>query len=59
VADGTRGIRIDPAWPELPDGHHPVTELAAPVQGSLSPFGDVEFPLDSVNYEHPETVINR
>ncbi|HEY1966349.1 MAG TPA: hypothetical protein VGH89_00270 [Pseudonocardia sp.] len=59
MADGPRDTRIDPAWPQLPDGAHPVSELAAPVQGSLSPFGDVEFPLDSVNYEHPVTVINR
>jgi hypothetical protein len=59
VAEGTRRARIDPSWPQLPDGDHPVTELAAPVQGSLSPFGDLEFPLDSVPYEHPVTEINR
>ena len=51
--------RIDPSWPELPEGEHPVTELASPVQGSLSPFGDVEFPLDSVPYVHPVTEINK
>ena len=54
-----RRARIDPTWPQLPDGEHPVSELASEVQGSLSPFGDVEFPLDSVPYEHPVTVINR
>jgi hypothetical protein len=59
VADGTREDRIDPSWPELPAGEHPVSELASPVQGSLSPFGDLEFPLDSVPYEHPVTEINR
>ena len=51
--------RIDPTWPHLPEGEHPVTELAAPVQGSLSPFGDLEFPLEQVPYEHPVTEINR
>jgi hypothetical protein len=59
VAKGTREGRIDPDWPHLPDGEHPVSELASPVQASLSPFGDVEFPLDTVSYVHPETVINR
>lgn len=51
--------RIDPSWPQLQDGEHPVSELAADRQGSLSPFGDVSFPLKSVPYEHPETEINR
>ena len=51
--------RRDPSWPDLPDGEHPVSELAAPTQGSLSPFGDLEFPLEEVPYEHPETRINR
>jgi hypothetical protein len=57
--EDARGVRIDPSWPQLPEGDHPVSELAAPVQGSLSPFGDLVFPLDSVPYEHPITVINR
>ena len=38
------------------DGHLPVSEFAAEVQGGLSPFGeDVEFPLplDQVAYRHP------
>jgi hypothetical protein len=38
------------------EGHLPVTEFAAEVQGGLSPFGeDVEFPLpaDQVAYVHP------
>lgn len=51
--------RIDPGWPELPDGEHPLTELLGPVQGNMSPFGEVTFPLDSVPYEHPVTEINR
>jgi hypothetical protein len=59
VAKSDRPGRIDPTWPELPDGEHPVTELAAPVQGSLSPFGDVEFPLPEVPYVHPVTKVNK
>ena len=50
--------RIDPAWPQVPDGH-PVTELTSDVQGNLSPFGEVQFPLDEVPYEHPVTEVNR
>lgn len=40
----------------VPEGHLPVSEFAAEVQGGLSPFGeDVEFPLpaDEVAYRHP------
>jgi succinate dehydrogenase / fumarate reductase iron-sulfur subunit len=40
----------------VPDGHLPVSEFAAQVQGGLSPFGeDVEFPLpaDRIAYRHP------
>lgn len=59
MAKRDRPGRIDPTWPELPDGEHPVTELASPVQGSLSPFGDLEFPLPEVPYVHPVTVINK
>lgn len=54
-----RPERIDPEWPEVPDGGHPVSELAASTQGSMSPFGELEFPLPSVPYEHPVTEINR
>jgi hypothetical protein len=52
----------DPTWPADPTrGEHPVTELASDRQGSLSPFGDLTFPLpeDQVPYVHPVTVINR
>ncbi|HET8641492.1 MAG TPA: hypothetical protein VFM37_06115 [Pseudonocardiaceae bacterium] len=53
-----RSARIDPAWPDVP---HPVSEVAAAVQGALSPFGDVEFPLpaEELPYVHPETKINK
>lgn len=58
---GKRGKGVDPTWPELPDGAHPVSEFNADRQGALSPFGDLEFPLDpsKVPYRHPTTVINR
>lgn len=59
MANAPRSGRIDPTWPDLPDGEHPISELAAPVQGSLSPFGDIEFPVDDLPYEHPVTEINR
>lgn len=54
--------RIDPHWPAGSTDHeHPVSELAADRQGSLSPFGDEEFPqpADRLPYVHPVTVINR
>lgn len=54
--------RIDPQWPGGESGHdHPVSELAADRQGSLSPYGDEEFPVpaDTLPYVHPVTEINR
>ena len=51
--------RIDPSWPQVPEGEHPVSELASDRQGALSPYGDVTFPLDTVPYVHPETEINK
>ena len=51
--------RRDPSWPALSDGDHPVTELTSDVQGNLSPFGDLQFPLEQVPYEHPITEVNR
>jgi hypothetical protein len=59
VAKQSDPARVDPTWPHLPDGEHPVSEALAPTQGSLSPFGDVEFPLQDVPYVHPVTEINR
>ena len=52
----------DPTWPGDPArGEHPVTELASDRQGSLSPFGDLTFPLpaDDLPYTHPVTVVNK
>jgi hypothetical protein len=56
-----RTDRIDPTWPSWSEEDHPVSELAAPVQGALSPFGEVIFPLppDQLLYQHPHTEINR
>ena len=59
MAKPARPGRVDPTWPDLPDGEHPISEFAASMQGSYSPFGDLEFPLDEVPYVHPHTVINR
>jgi hypothetical protein len=55
-----RSDRIDPAWPQDAPGDHPVSELAADRQGSLSPFGSLAFPVDAseLHYEHPHTEIN-
>lgn len=55
-----RTERTDPAWPDH-GGAQPVTELAAPLQGALSPFGDIQFPLpaDELPYVHPVTKINK
>lgn len=52
--------RIDPSWPQdLPDGEHPVSEIASPLQGASSPFGEIMFPVEDVPYVHPVTEINR
>ncbi|AHH93924.1 hypothetical protein GCM10010174_72010 [Kutzneria viridogrisea] len=56
-----RPERIDPTWPPVPEGEHPVSELASDRQGALSPFGELTFPVevDALPYEHPVTEINR
>ncbi|MGH3793724.1 MAG: hypothetical protein ACRDSP_02425 [Pseudonocardiaceae bacterium] len=61
MADANSNARIDPTWPTWSDEDHPVSELAATVQGALSPYGEVNFPLpaDQLPYEHPHTEINR
>ncbi|WP_433871142.1 hypothetical protein [Saccharopolyspora sp. CA-218241] len=56
---GKKQDRIDPAWPKVPEGEHPFTELLTDKQGALSPFGELAFPLDMVPYEHPETRRNK
>ena len=63
VADNVKNKKhyVDAGWPELPPGEHAVSELVSNRAGSLSPFGDTEFPLpvDEVPYVHPVTVINK
>lgn len=58
---GDRKTGIDPTWPESGDGDHALSEFTADRQGSLSPFGDLEFPRDTaeLSYIHPTTIINR
>ncbi|MEU4687507.1 succinate dehydrogenase/fumarate reductase iron-sulfur subunit [Actinoplanes sp. NPDC023714] len=49
-------FRLPEGPPVGPDGHMDIAELAAPLQGGLSPFGeDIEFPLppEQVTYHHP------
>jgi hypothetical protein len=58
----SKAHRVDPHWPgHGPEDEHPVSELAADRQGSLSPFGDETFPVppETLPYRHPVTVINR
>jgi hypothetical protein len=56
-----RSHRIDPTWPAKSPDDHVVNELRADVAGSMSPFGDLEFPLpvEQLGYEHPVTEINK
>ena len=61
-ASKTNKYYTDPRWPaDVSRDEHAVTELVSDRQGSLSPFGEVTFPLpeDEVTYVHPVTVINR
>ncbi|GAA4593036.1 succinate dehydrogenase / fumarate reductase iron-sulfur subunit [Actinoplanes octamycinicus] len=49
--------RLPEGPPVGPDGRLDIAELAAPLQGGLSPFGeDIEFPLppEQVSYHHPD-----
>lgn len=62
VKGEAKSDKIDPRWPADDYEHgHPVSELAADRQGSLSPFGDAVFPVpaETLAYEHPVTVVNR
>lgn len=59
MASSERPKGMEPTWPQLEEGQHAVTELVADVQGSLSPYGDLQFPLRKTGYQHPVTVINR
>jgi hypothetical protein len=61
VADNSKHRYVDNGWPTRDPEEHPVSELASPVVGALSPFGDVTFPLpaSTLPYVHPVTVVNR
>lgn len=52
---------VDNGWPEVGDDGHAVSELVSDRTGSLSPFGDITFPLpsDQLPYTHPVTSVNR
>lgn len=56
-----RTERTDPEWPAVSEHDAPVSELASPVQGALSPFGEITLPRppEELPYVHPETKINR
>ncbi len=56
-----RNTNVDPNWPETKEDVPAVSELNADRQGALSPFGEVEFPVDpsKLPYRHPTTIINR
>ena len=51
---------IDNGWPTRDPEDHPVSVLASPLVGALSPFVDVTFPqpADTLPYVHPVTVVN-
>ena len=62
VVNKSKKPYVDPGWPEIADGEHAVSELAATRSGGLSPFGEeTEFPIpvEKLPYMHPHTVINR
>ncbi len=61
MAGKTKSEGVDPTWPQAPDDSHVLTEFTADRQGSLSPYGDLEFPIEpgKLPYVHPTTVINR
>jgi len=52
---------VDNGWPTRDPQDHPVSELASPMVGALSPFGDLTFPLpaSTLPYLHPVTNVNR
>jgi hypothetical protein len=61
VVKQVRTERTDPAWPAVSEDDAPVSELAANMQGALSPFGEVTFPVppEELPYVHPVTEINK
>lgn len=62
VAQKTHKTRyIDNGWPTRDPDDHPVSELASDRVGSLSPFGDLTFPVpaSTLPYLHPVTTVNK
>jgi hypothetical protein len=62
VASNSQKTRyVDNGWPTQDPEDHPVSELASPMVGALSPYGDVTFPQpsDTLPYIHPVTVVNK
>ncbi len=61
IAETNKGRYVDNGWPTTDPDDHAVSELVADRTGSLSPFGDVTFPVpaDTLPYVHPVTVVNK
>jgi hypothetical protein len=62
VAENSQKHRyVDNGWPTSDPEDHPVSELASPVVGALSPFGEITFPVpaSTLPYVHPVTSVNR
>jgi len=62
VADKSKKPRyVDNGWPTRDPDEHAVSELASDRVGSLSPFGDIVFPLPASDlpYLHAVTVVNK
>lgn len=62
VADNKKKQYVDNGWPVLSDGDdHAVSELVSDRTGSLSPFGDITFPLpaEELPFVQSVTVVNR
>ncbi|MBI3213320.1 MAG: hypothetical protein HYZ38_05855 [Mycobacterium sp.] len=52
---------VDNGWPTTDPDDHAVSELVSDRTGSLSPFGNITFPVpaDELPYVHPVTVVNK
>ncbi|WP_151550345.1 MULTISPECIES: hypothetical protein [Corynebacterium] len=53
---------VDPGWPDVAPGEHPVTDLISEYDGANSPWGnDFIFPVpyEETGYVHPYTRVNR
>jgi hypothetical protein len=53
---------VDPGWPQdLAPGEHAVTEFVGRFAGADSPYGETTFPVpvETLNYVHPTTIVNK